>query len=273
MPPTDLTLTDAALRVFPNVYIFDGGRYIIATLLMSVVLFLAHRTWLKVRIIQSRRPSRADYIRELSTSARTVLVFALLATPVLWLRSNGYGAPFYQGTPSWIEIAGWVIALLIVHDAWFYWTHRLLHRPRLFKRWHRTHHKTITPTPFAAYAFDWREAMVQVTMPLAWQFIVPTPWLAFFIFLGISIIRNAWGHCGTELHPRGFADHWFWGNFTTTTHHDLHHSGGYGCNFGLYFTWWDRICGTEHPHYREIFREVTSRSLVDKPRDDIAVAA
>ena len=259
--PKDLTLFDAAARVFPNVFLFDGGRYVIATTLMCAVLFVAHRLGFAARILQTRRANRADYVRELSTSLRTVIVFALAATPILWARSNGYGAPFYRGHASWLEITGWVIALLIAHDAWFYWTHRLIHRPAFFKRWHRTHHKTVTPTPFTAYAFDWREAIVQVTMPLAWQMIIPTPFLAFFIFLGIMIIRNVWGHCGTELHPRGFADHWFWGNFTTTTHHDLHHSGSFACNFGLYFTWWDRICATEHPRYREIFRAVTNRPL------------
>jgi Delta7-sterol 5-desaturase len=108
---------------------------------------------------------------------------------------------------------------------------------------------------------------VHTGMPVLWQLTVPTPHIAFFAFLTIMIIRNAWGHCGTEFHPRGFADHWFWGQFTTTTHHDLHHSGGFGCNFGLYFTFWDRICGTEHPRYRELFSAITNRPRVQESID------
>jgi sterol desaturase/sphingolipid hydroxylase (fatty acid hydroxylase superfamily) len=92
-----------------------------------------------------------------------------------------------------------------------------------------------------------------------WVSLVSTPFTATFIFLGIMILRNVMGHCGVELMPRGFADHWFWGLFATTTHHDLHHSGSLNHNFGLYFTVWDRLMGTEHPRYREIFREVTER--------------
>ncbi len=259
--PTDLSLIDAALRVFPNVFLFDGGRYVVATLVMSAILLVAHQTSLRARIIQNRRPTRADYVREIATSVRSMFVYALAATPVLWARSNGYGAPFPTHVPSWLEIAGWVALLVVVQDAYFYWTHRLLHRPAWFKRWHRTHHKTITPTPFTAYAFDWREALVQVAMPLAMQMMFGIPHIAFFIFLGIMIAKNVVGHAGTEFHPAWFADHWFWGLFTTTTHHDLHHSGGFGSNYGLYFTFWDRLCGTEHPRYREIFREVASRRL------------
>jgi hypothetical protein len=37
------------------------------------------------------------------------------------------------------------------------------------------------------------------------------------------------------------------GLFATTTHHDLHHNGSFNHNYGLYFTWRDRIMGTEHP--------------------------
>jgi Delta7-sterol 5-desaturase len=46
----------------------------------------------------------------------------------------------------------------------------------------------------------------------------------------------------------------------TTTHHDLHHSGGFNHNYGLYFTWWDKWMGTEHPHYAERFHTVVSRT-------------
>jgi sterol desaturase/sphingolipid hydroxylase (fatty acid hydroxylase superfamily) len=263
--PTEMTLAEAAMHVFPNVFLFDGGRYVIATALMSLVLWAVHRTWLKARIIQTRRPTRTDYTRELLASARTVVVYAIVFTPVLWLKANGIGAAAYGGPADWYVIAAFVAALLIAQDTYFYWTHRLLHRPAWFKRWHRTHHKTITPTPFTAYSFDWREAVVHAGLPAIWQMIIPTPHGAFFIFLAIMIARNVMGHCGTELHPRGFADHWFWGNFTTTTHHDLHHSGSFGCNFGLYFTWWDRLMGTEHPRYREIFREITARGRDEEP--------
>lgn len=269
------TITEAAFRVFPRVILFDGGRYLVATLVMSAILYVAHRTALRARIIQTRKPTRVDYRRELLASLRTVLVYATLATPALWLSRNGYVAGRYEGEASALTIAGFVIALLIAHDSWFYWTHRVMHSRALFKHFHRLHHRSITPTPFTSYAFDWTEAAVQVLFVLIWISLISTPWIAIFGFLVIMIIRNVWGHCGTELHPPGFADHWLCGNFTTTTHHDLHHNGSFNHNFGLYFTWWDRLMGTEHPRYREIFREVTSRPLarssVHEARHDVAI--
>jgi len=257
--PHNLSLMDALFRVLPNVFLFDGGRYVVGTALMSLVLWVAHRTWMRVRIIQKRRAGRADYTRELWTSARSVVIYALVATPALWLQSNGYAAADYAGPASAATIALYIVILLVAHDAYFYWTHRAMHDPRLFKTWHRSHHRSVTPTPFAAYAFDWREAVVQAAFVSGWICLVPTPELSMFIFLGIMIVRNVMGHSGTELHPRGWADHPILGLFTTTVHHDLHHSGSFNHNYGLYFTWWDRLMGTEHPRYREIYREVTQR--------------
>jgi sterol desaturase/sphingolipid hydroxylase (fatty acid hydroxylase superfamily) len=63
------------------------------------------------------------------------------------------------------------------------------------------------------------------------------------------IVRNVLGHCGHELMPRWMIRSGWFDWLTTTTHHDLHHQFG-RCNYGLYFTWWDRWMGTEHPEYR-----------------------
>ena len=271
--PHILSLSDAFLQVLPNVFAFDGGRYVVGVTLMVAVLWIAHRIGLRSRIIQDRRASRADYGREILTSVRSVAIYALVATPALWLQSNGWAAGDYPGHASALAVALDVVVLLVAHDAYFYWTHRAMHDPRLFKRWHRTHHRSVTPTPFAAYAFDWREAIVQAAFVSIWICLVPTPEIAMFIFLGIMIVRNVMGHSGTELHPRGMADHPIFGLLTTTVHHDLHHSGGFQYNYGLYFTWWDRLMGTEHPRYREVFREVTARDRKDYSPAKNAVTA
>ena len=53
--------------------------------------------------------------------------------------------------------------------------------------------------------------------------------------------------------PRALADSRWFGWINATTHHDLHHSS-FHYNYGLYFTWWDRLMGTEHPAYRAQLR-------------------
>ena len=43
-------------------------------------------------------------------------------------------------------------AMILAHDAYFYWAHRAMHHRRLFALFHRTHHLSRTPTPWAACA-------------------------------------------------------------------------------------------------------------------------
>jgi Delta7-sterol 5-desaturase len=81
------------------------------------------------------------------------------------------------------------------------------------------------------------------------------------------ILRNVMGHLGFEILPKGFTKN-KWLNWNTSiTHHSMHHEHLHS-NFGLYFTWWDRLMKTEHKHYHQVFDEVKARpkpseSLVD----------
>ena len=140
----------------------------------------------------------------------------------------------------------------------FYWTHRLMHHPRLFDRFHRLHHESHSPSPWAAYAFAPLEAVIQAMFLTILIFVLPLHVTVIYLFMLHMIVRNVVGHSGFELFPRGMPGHAVFGVLTTNTHHDLHHSSR-GSNYGLYFTWWDRLAGTEHPNYREAFDRVTRR--------------
>jgi sterol desaturase/sphingolipid hydroxylase (fatty acid hydroxylase superfamily) len=71
------------------------------------------------------------------------------------------------------------------------------------------------------------------------------------------VTRNVLGHLSVELFPRGFTQSRFFAWHTTTTHHALHHKD-FTSNYGLYFTFWDRLLGTTHPRYDETFDRVAS---------------
>jgi lathosterol oxidase len=111
----------------------------------------------------------------------------------------------------------------------------------------------VTPTPFAAYAFDVPEALLMAAFTPLWLLIVPMHALGLFLFMAFMIVRNVMGHAGVELMPRRLADSRWFGWINSTTHHDLHHTS-FHHNYGLYFTWWDRLMGTEHPAYRDTLR-------------------
>ena len=217
------------------------------------------RTRFRGRVIRRQRIGWHDYRREIGQSLVCLVVFSLSAYIVLIGSSQGWMHLDTSGRATILECAGVFVLMLVVHDAYFYWSHRLFHHPKVFRRFHLTHHKSVTPTPFASYSFDIPEAVVHAAFFPLWFGIVSTPVAVVQVFVIFALTRNVLGHTGVEILPRFTVDNVVLDQFTTTTHHDLHHTGHFRHNFGLYFTWWDRLMGTEHPRYKEVFREVTSR--------------
>jgi len=213
------------------------------------------RRWTASRRIQQRAATFTDRRREFLLSVQTIAVFGVVDLIAFAGIASG-AIPIHHGAFDIAVFGAQLIAMVVLHDTWFYWMHRGLHLKALFLKAHAAHHKSRTPTSWAAYAFAPLEAVCEalyvpiLLFGIAW--ISPVYPLAIFVFLGHQIARNAIGHSGHELAWPGFTRSRWTGWLTTTTHHDLHHSEG-RYNFGLYFSWWDRMMGTEHPRYHERF--------------------
>ncbi|MEO1170025.1 MAG: sterol desaturase family protein [Pseudomonadota bacterium] len=236
----------------PHMIAFDFGRYLIAAPVIAAIVWIAKRSGGAYRQIQQRVARSADYRREFFASLRTCAIFVFVGIFVVAGEQVGI---FYDIRGSYglaIDLALFA-AILIGHDAYFYWTHRMMHHPRLFKTFHRFHHRSVTPTPFAAYAFAVPEALVMVAFMPLWLLFVPTPVTVITAFLALMIIRNAMGHAGLELHARWWLKTPLTRWICTTTHHDLHHSGSFNRNYGFYFRFWDTLMRTENPDYEAAF--------------------
>jgi lathosterol oxidase len=265
------TLFREATMVLPRIVAIEGGRYVATAGLVSLITWAFWRVGFQARKIQTRFASASDYRREIIASLRTVVVFSLTGFG-LYLAARAGWIIVYDGFliagPAYFGVT---LALMIVaHDAYFYWTHRAMHHPRLFRLFHWTHHKSRTPTPWTAYAFDIPEAVVIVGFVPLWVALVPMHAWAAFIFVTWQIVRNVIGHAGVELSPVSGRRSRLWGWLNTTTHHDLHHQSG-RYNYGLYFSWWDRLMRTEHPDYQTRVAEIANRARVARQSISAAV--
>ncbi len=242
-----------AVSLLPILWLIDSARYVVAASLMTAVLAVFWRAGLAERKLQARRATAGDIGREVVLSLRTTLVFALVTVAVLIAARHGWVMIYWnfdKAGPLYLVLS--LAVMLVAHDTWFYWTHRAMHHRRLFRLFHRTHHLSRTPTPWTAYSFSVPEAIVQAAFVPLFLACVPMHQIGVALFLAIQIGRNVMGHAGVEIHPPAFAPGRWLGWNNTTTHHDLHHETG-RYNYGLYFGWWDRLMGTEHPDYRRKF--------------------
>ncbi len=243
----------------PTAFAFDFGRYLIASVVMAVIVWLMRRSSLASRDLQPRKANAADIRREFLSSVQTCIIYLSVTLVMIW----GVGAGVFQrieGSFGWATDLAILAGYILAHDAYFYWVHRAMHHPKLFKTFHRHHHRSTAPTPFAAYSFAMPEALVMAAFVPLWQLFVATPFWVLAFFLNFQIIRNVMGHAGVELMPRWWLSVPITRWFNTTTHHELHHGGGFNRNYGLYFTFWDRLMGTEHPDYAATFHRAVLRT-------------
>ena len=137
-----------------------------------------------------------------------------------------------------------VLLYLAAHDTWFYWTHRLMHIPVWFKLAHAVHHESRPPTAWAAMSFHPWEALTGAFVIPLLAFVIPIHYAALGVVLFIMTVMGVTNHMGWELFPRFMVNGKLGNWLITATHHQKHHDA-YRGNYGLYFRFWDKICGTD----------------------------
>jgi lathosterol oxidase len=245
LPEGVLTILTRAEQIF----LWEFGRYVVFAGVLFLLVCVLLKKPLASRKIREKTPRRPQMVREFKASTVTAFIFTLSGLGIMAMADAGI-IHFYAGIDEygWPYFIGSLALMIVLHDAWFYWTHRLMHRPGAMKYIHAEHHKSINPTPWTAYSFDPFEAAVHATFSPLFLMLFPMHGLATFLWMMHMLFRNVIGHSGYELFPRRWAVHPVLGLLTTVTHHDMHHANG-RYNFGLYFSWWDRLMGTEHPDY------------------------
>lgn len=242
-------------------------RYLLLATAAFLIFYRIRKSAWSFRKIQQRFPGWKDYRREILYSISTSLIFAGLGYSFFF----GPLAPYTQVYRD-ISLHGWgyliftVLLTLVVHDTYFYWTHRWMHLPGIYRYFHKVHHLSTNPSPWAAMAFHPLEAIVEFGIIAIVPFLYPIHPLAIALFLLIMMIYNVYGHLGYELYPRGFATGWLGKWINTSVNHNQHHEFFVG-NYGLYFLWWDRWMGTLRSDYGAAFAEVTGRKKASRPTD------
>ena len=262
---TLLHLMNEVAQIWWSNIVVDLRRYIIFAVAVWLTLWVALSAPLRGRKIREDRPPRRQLVVELLYSVRSIAVFSTVGVGIAYLQRGGF-YPLSEVGRSWGPAWFWtsLVLMIVGQDAWIYWTHRWMHNPRVFRSFHRRHHKSYNPSPFTAYSFDLGEALLMVAFVALWPLVVPTPWPVIGLFMLHQIFRNTLLHAGYELWPaRADGRPWLdW--LTTSTHHDLHHAQA-GWNYAPWFTWWDRWMGTEHPEYHARYAETARRPFLTRP--------
>ena len=223
-------------------------RYLLIAVVIYVVFYFLLKRVLKYRKIQDKFPKLIDNLRDIFYSLLTVTIFSTVVTLTFWrafpytnmyMEIDKYGMVYY-----WITYP----IMFLIHDTYFYWTHRFMHHPKIYKWVHRIHHKSTNPTPLTSYAFHPLEAFLEVMIVPIIAFTLPVHLFGLVTFLLLQFVYNVYGHLGYEILPKGFNNTIIGKWIGTSVAHNMHHKNFNG-NYGLYFLFWDRIMGTIQNSY------------------------
>lgn len=222
-------------------------RFLIVSGVYHYMFFILFRKKFDKRILDHTPLKKKQLFKELYWSAISGLIFAFFAIVIYLLWSMGYTAIYLDinAYPLWYLPIG-VFITLFIQDTYYYWIHRWMHKPSVYRYIHKIHHKSVHTSVFTAFSFHPFETVLQaIILPLIVLFI-PLHFYAFLFTLLIMTISATINHAGVEIYPSGKYGKWFGKWVIGASHHDKHHRK-FNYNFGLYFTFWDKWMGTESP--------------------------
>lgn len=216
-------------------------RYFLLSLIFESI-FSSEKSVNSPRFVYRVLPKTRQKSVEIIWSLITSLIFAFLGTGILFLWVNGHTAIYSQLSdyPIWMIPVG-IIGVLVLHESMYYWLHRWMHHPGVFKWIHKVHHQSLATSSWTAFSFHPIEGFIQLAMLVIIVMIVPLHYIVLLSLLLFMTLSATINHLGVDIYPKnGVFRKWVIG----ARHHALHHEE-FDHNYGLYFTFWDRWMNTE----------------------------
>lgn len=143
------------------------------------------------------------------------------------------------------------IAVVLLHDTYFYFTHLWMHKNRFLLKAHMWHHKAHNPTPLSVFSFHPVEAFIHFIF-FIFLLYLPIHHTVVFAFYIWMLLCNAFGHMNFEFYSLNILKFKLTRDFNTATHHYMHHKY-FNKNFGIYYNHWDKLFKTNHKDYLKNF--------------------
>ncbi|MDA9009452.1 sterol desaturase family protein [Alphaproteobacteria bacterium] len=225
------------------------ARNLILMTVVTTALHLYFHTWKKQGMVKKYDPRQLAKNNGLYnfrsqlwdnvfwTLASGVTVWTAYEVLVLWAMANGY-APML----SWSEHPVLFVFLLFMIPIWssfhFYWVHRLLHWPPLYKIAHSLHHRNVNVGPWSGLSMHPIEHIIYLSAALI-HFVVASHPIHLFFNMQWAALAAATSHVGFESVVIRDKNRLNLGAF----HHQLHHRY-FECNYGNAEMPWDKWFGS-----------------------------
>ena len=169
-----------------------------------------------------------------------------------WGVANGV-IPTFGFSDHPVLFALWLLVMPLILSAHFYWIHRLLHWPPMYKHVHSLHHRNTHIGPWSGMSMHPVEHLFYLSSVLV-HFIIPSHPVIVLVHLYTRAMAPAFSHAGFEkvlLNDKKLVE-------AADFHHQLHHRF-FECNYGNVDTPWDRWFGSYHDGSDEATQQMRQR--------------
>ncbi len=146
-----------------------------------------------------------------------VPIWTAIEVIVLWAFANGY-APWLSFAQHPVYLAALALVVPIIHEFHFYWIHRLIHVPFLYKWVHSVHHNSVNPSPWSSLSMHPVEHLLYLST-MFYHLIIPSNPIIALYQIHFAAFGAIPGHIGFDKIELG-------GNRALDSHayaHYLHH--------------------------------------------------
>ncbi len=158
---------------------------------------------------------------------------------MFWAMANGYAPVLW-----WANNPVWLVVLFFLTPLWisfhFYWIHRFLHWPPLYRVAHSLHHRNTNIGPWSGLSMHPIEHLLFFSSILIHWVVAAHPVLILF-HMQHQALTAATSHAGFDGLLMNDKNSLELGNF----HHQMHHRY-FECNYGTLEVPWDKYFGSYH---------------------------
>ncbi|OMJ82859.1 hypothetical protein SteCoe_16327 [Stentor coeruleus] len=149
----------------------------------------------------------------------------------------------YEDFPSSCVIFAHIVFFIIIEDFVNYWSHRFLHSPFMYKRFHKQHHDNVMTYSFAGGYSHPVEYILSGLLPTSIGPIIlgqKCHIVTLYLWVIMRNFESVDGHSAYEIPWNPFRVLPF---SAGAEYHSYHHSHNIG-NYGSFLTFWDSFYGT-----------------------------
>ena len=259
LPTSNLMLMYAGGSMF-----IHTSLIILSNLLMYFIYTMKLPFFERYRILNEPWPWEKDkqaFVEKMKGTFKTLLINNFVVLPFAFTVPVLLGTVKYDtgvfSIPGSTEIVLQIVFFMVVEDTAFYWIHRLMHTPWLYKRIHKKHHEFTTTIGIAAeYSHPLEHILCNLFPSGLGAAILGSKchMITWYIWLIVRILETTDGHCGYEFSWSPFRLLPFSGS---ANYHNFHHSKNVG-NYSSFFTYWDSICQTNKHYWRYLSKKEKS---------------